>query len=77
MANRSGAVENGRELTVFYISLQQLLLPPSRRHKLRKLMATQWHLMAGNAAASWRIASNIVEEDNHKLRVSNFYFNYI
>ena len=57
-----GTAQGGRELTVSYISLQQLLLPPSRRHQLLKLMATRWHLMAVDAAVSLRIESNTVKE---------------
>ena len=64
--------ENEQELTDFHIRLQLLLLPPSRRHQLLKLMATGWHLMAGDAALSLRIASNAISEDSHKLRWSNF-----
>ena len=56
----------------FYVSLRQLLLPPSRRHQLLKLMAMRWHVMAVAAAVSLRISSNTVKEDNHKLKVSNF-----
>ena len=67
-----GSAHNGRGLTVFYIRLQQLLLPPSRRHQLRKLMATQWHLMAVDAAVSLRIASNSIKVEVYKLVVSNF-----
>jgi len=57
-----GTAQGGRELTVSYISLQQLLLPSSRRHQLLKLMATRWHLMGGDAAVSLRIDSNTVKE---------------
>ena len=57
-----GLAQDGRKLTVSYISLQQLLLPSSRRHQLLKLMATRWHLMDGDAAVSLRIDSNTVKE---------------
>ena len=67
-----GSAQNGRGLTVFYIRLQQLLLPPSRRHQLLKLMATRWHLMAVDATTSLRIASNSIEVEVYKLVVSNF-----
>ena len=72
-----GTAKNGRELTVSHIRLQLLLLPPSRRHQLLKLMATLRHLMAGDAALSLRIDCNTTEEDNDKLEMSNFKFNYI
>ena len=72
MATCFGAAENGWELTDFYISLQQLLLPPSRRHQLLKLTATRWHLMAAAAAFILRIASNTIELEVSKLVVSNF-----
>ena len=61
----------------FLLRLPQLLLPPSRRHQLLKMMATRRHLMAVDAALSLRIAFNIIIEDNDKLARSNFYFNYI
>ena len=72
MATCSGAAENGRELTEIYIRLQQLLLPPSRRHQLLKLTATRWHLMAASAAIILRIASNSIKLEVSKLVVSNF-----
>ena len=72
MATCFGAAENGWELTDFYISLQQLLLPPSRRHQLLKLMATRRHLMDAVAVLILRIASNTIEIDVPKLRLSNF-----
>ena len=72
MTNCFGTAKNGQYLTVFYVSLQQLLLSPLRRHQLLKLVATRWHLMAVAASVSLCIPSDIVEEDNHKLRVSNF-----
>ena len=56
---------SGAKRTVTYHflhSLQQQLLPPSRRHQLLKLMATRWHLMAVDAAVSLRIDSNTVKE---------------
>ena len=37
-------------------------------------MGTQWHLMTGDAALSWRIAFNTIKEDIDKLAVSNFYY---
>ena len=52
--------------------LQQLLLPPLRYHQLLKLMVTQWRFMAGDAALSLRIASNVIREDIRKLRWSKF-----
>jgi len=72
MCLRFGSAQNGRGLTVFYIRLQQLLLPPSRRRQLLKLMATRWHLMAVDAAVSLRIASNSIKVEVYKLVVSNF-----
>ena len=57
-----GPAQDGRKLTVSYISLQQLLLPPPHRHQLLKLMTTPWHLMAVDATISLRIDSNTVEE---------------
>ena len=72
MATCSGAAKIGRELTVFYISLRQLLLPPSSRHQLLKLTATRWHLMDAAAAAILRIASNSIKLEVSKLVVSNF-----
>ena len=56
----------------FLLRLPQLLLPPSRRHQLLKLMATRWHLIADAAALSLRIDYNSIKEDNYKLGVSNF-----
>ena len=64
--------KNGREPTDFYIRLQLLLLPPSRRHQLLKLMATRRHLMATVAAPILRIASNTIEIEVSKLRLFNF-----
>ena len=64
--------KNGREPTDIYISLQLLLLPPSRRHQLLKLMATRRHSIAVDAALSLRIASNIIKEGTAKLAVSIF-----
>ena len=57
---------------IFLHSLQLPLLPPSRCHQLLKLMATRWHLMAGDAALRLRIASNTIEIEVYKLRLSNF-----
>ena len=37
-----------------------------------KLMATRWHLMAGDATLSLRIPFNTIKEDIGKLAVSNF-----
>ena len=42
----------------FHMRLQLLLLPPSRRNQLLKLMATGWRFVAGDAALSFCIASN-------------------
>ena len=69
-----GPAENGRELTVYCIRLQLLLLPLSRRHQLLKLMATRRHSIAVDATLSLRIALNYIKEDIDKLTVSNFYF---
>ena len=48
--------------------LQLLLLPPSRRHQLLKLMATRWRFMTGDAILSLFIASNVIREGIRKLR---------
>ena len=50
--------KNERELTYTCICLQLLLLQPSRRRQLLKVMATRWHLMAGDAALSLHIPFN-------------------
>ena len=42
--------------------------------QLLKLMATQWHLMAVDAAVSLRIASNSIKVEIYKLVVSNFMY---
>ena len=67
MVSPFGTVEKGREVTNFYIGLQQLLLPPSRQYQLPKLMATKWHLMTDYAALSLRIFTNTTNEYSHKL----------
>ena len=56
-----GPLWNGRKrrgTSRFHMRLQLLLLPPSRRNQLLKLMATGWRFVAGDAALSFRIASN-------------------
>ena len=57
---------------IFFHASPPLLLPPSRRHQLLKLMATRRHSMAIDGTLSLLIAFNVVEEDNAKLRVSIF-----
>ena len=73
----SEIAKNGRELAISHICLQQLLLPPSRRHQLLNLMMMIRHLMAGDATLGLRINLNTRREDNDKLGMSKFKFNYI